>query len=581
MAPQPFDPWNLWKRGFTQMTRILGCFVLVATLCAAASAGVNPGSISGYVKNTGGVPQMGATVELISATGQLQVVYTDVKGYFSLPGLVAGSYDLHVSAPSFVPTLREDVVLAAGASKIVNITLNTLFEAVSMLPPLKKSDTDDDSWKWTLRSTANRPVLRFDGDTALIVESQPEGQPLKATLAMMAGAASEGYGSASDLGTAFNVEQSIFHTGTLGFAGDLGYATGTPDGVIRASYTHDNNDGFQQSVSLIVRRFAAPDTVPHGGALDAVAISYSNGFSVGDLLDFRMGAEAQNIQFLGRGANAFRPSATADFHLGTNTILEYRYATSEPTTRASKGFDSAPADLSEAAPRMTLVDGNPLLESAHHHEVSLSERIGDNNKFQLAYYNDRIKDPALLGVGYVNGDSDDVLPDIYSGTFSYNGGELRAQGVRFVYKRKLSDNLSATLDYAYGGVLELGQPGISWFSVSDNLYHAWRHSAALKLNGSLPHCKTKWIASYRWTSGQALLPVDLFNTSAGQTDPYLNLFVRQPLPHFHGMPGQMEALIDVRNLLAQGYVPVIGPDGNTVYLVQSARSVRGGLAFTF
>jgi hypothetical protein len=28
-------------------------------------------------------------------------------------------------------------------------------------------------------------------------------------------------------------------------------------------------------------------------------------------------------------------------------------------------------------------------------------------------------------------------------------------------------------------------------------------------------------------------------------------------------------------------VPVVGPDGSTVYLVQSARSVRGGLAFTF
>jgi len=37
----------------------------------------------------------------------------------------------------------------------------------------------------------------------------------------------------------------------------------------------------------------------------------------------------------------------------------------------------------------------------------------------------------------------------------------------------------------------------------------------------------------------------------------------------------------VRNLLAQGYVPVIGPDGSTVYLVQTARSVRGGLAFSF
>ena len=37
----------------------------------------------------------------------------------------------------------------------------------------------------------------------------------------------------------------------------------------------------------------------------------------------------------------------------------------------------------------------------------------------------------------------------------------------------------------------------------------------------------------------------------------------------------------MRNLLAQGYLPVIGRDGRTLYLVQSARSVRGGLAFVF
>ena len=109
----------------------------------------------------------------------------------------------------------------------------------------------------------------------------------------------------------------------------------------------------------------------------------------------------------------------------------------------------------------------------------------------------------------------------------------------------------------------------------------WRHSAALKLNGTVPRWKTEWIISYRWTSGPAVTPVDLFNASAGQTDPFFNLFVRQPIPHVHLMPGHMEALIDLRNLLAQGYVPVIGPDGNTVYLVQSARSIRGGVAFTF
>ena len=53
------------------------------------------------------------------------------------------------------------------------------------------------------------------------------------------------------------------------------------------------------------------------------------------------------------------------------------------------------------------------------------------------------------------------------------------------------------------------------------------------------------------------------------------------MPRMHFVPGKMEAMIDLRNLLSQGYLPVVGPDGKIVYLVQSARSVRGGLAFTF
>jgi hypothetical protein len=70
----------------------------------------------------------------------------------------------------------------------------------------------------------------------------------------------------------------------------------------------------------------------------------------------------------------------------------------------------------------------------------------------------------------------------------------------------------------------------------------------------------------------------MFNSSPGQSDPYLNIFIRQPIP---ALGGRIEALIDIRNLLAQGYVPVLGQDGQTVYLVDSARSVRGGVAFTF
>ncbi|HZD30934.1 MAG TPA: hypothetical protein VE779_04655, partial [Candidatus Angelobacter sp.] len=142
-------------------------------------------------------------------------------------------------------------------------------------------------------------------------------------------------------------------------------------------------------------------------------------------------------------------------------------------------------------------------------------------------------------------------------------------------------DISGTLDYAYGGVLDLEHPGIGWDAIRSDMHPAWRHSAAIKLNGTVRRWNTEWIVSYRWTSGAALTPVDMFNASNGQTDAFFNLYVRQPIPHMHLVPGRMEALIDLRNLLAQGYVPVVGPDGSTVYLVQSARSVRGGVAFTF
>jgi hypothetical protein len=563
-------------------TRILALFAVAVSLCVAAASGVDPGSISGYVRDSAGIAQMGATVEVAGNAGQHQVAFTDAKGFFRISGLQAGSYALRVSAPSFLPALREDVALAAGAGKVLNITLNTLFEAIRMMPELKRSADEDDSWKWTLRSTANRPILRFEAGAPIIVESSQQDRSTKGTLAFMAGGSNEGYGSAADLGTAFNVEHSIFRTGVIGLAGDLGYpGGGTPDGVVRVSYRRPNEDGWTPAIAVTMRRFSTPDSVPHGGALQALAMSYSDGFSIGDLVDFKFTGDAQTIQFLGRAVNSFRPAGTADLHLTPDLTLEYRYTTEEPNTRASKGFDTAPADLSENAPRLTMVDGVPLLENAHHHEVSLSQRFG-NNKVQVAYFNDRIKDPALLGVGDVGFGADDILPDVYSGTFSFNGGLLEAQGVRLVMQRRFSNGITATVDYAYGGVLGLDQSNVDWNAVRGSLEHGWRHTAALKLNGGVPHCKMRWIASYRWTSGDnTLTPVDMFNASAGQADPYFNVFLRQPLPHVHGMPLNMEAIIDLRNLLAQGYVPVMGPDGKTVYLMQSARSVRGGLAFTF
>jgi hypothetical protein len=276
----------------------------------------------------------------------------------------------------------------------------------------------------------------------------------------------------------------------------------------------------------------------------------------------------------------FRPFGAADFHVSPNTVLEYAYTTSEPDSRLEKGFDSVPMDPDESTPRVSMTAYSPTVEHAHHNEVSISRRIGRTN-LQLAAYADRVSDPALSGVGEFTTDNGTVLPDVYSGTFTYQGSNFHTEGARFVVQRQLTPNVTAAFDYAYGGVLDLAAPNVSLANVSESSVLRRRQSAAGKIAGTLPKSKTRWMASYRWVSGEALTPVDMFNASAGRADPYLNLFFRQPIPGTGFFPGHIEAIVDLRNLLAQGYVPVLGSDGHTVYLVQSARAVSGGVAFTF
>jgi hypothetical protein len=557
------------------MLHKLGYLMLALGLSFPTAASVRPGSISGYVRNAAGVPQMGAVVEVLGVASQSLRVFTNDKGYYTAAGLLPGFYSIKVSAPAFLPSLRERVGLRPGSSMLVNVTLNTIFESFQ-LSPIQGGHLDDD-WKWTLRSMANRPVLRMVDDSPVIVSKEAsDDSALKGSVSFVAGGGSDNYGS-SDLTTGFSLEHSLFSQGIVAVNGNVGYGAGQPATAIRASYSHNLPNGSHPEVAFTMRRFASPD--PNLHSLQALTLSASDGITVGNFLDLNFGSELQSIQFMGK-VNAFRPYGSADIHLSPNTVLEYRFATTVPNTRLAKGFDSAPMDLSETDPRISLAAFAPGVESAHHNEVSLSRRLG-NTSFQVAVFSDRISNTALMGVGDVSSIGGEVLPDVYSGTFTYRGSDLSTRGMRAVLERKLNSDLRATLDYSYGGVLDLAGSGRQLETTRGSLRTVSRHAMSGKMSGTVPRAKTKWIASYKWTSGQALTPVDMFNVSAGQADPFLNLFVRQPIPSMGFLPGHMEALLEIRNLIAQGYVPVMGRDGQTLYLVQSARSVRGGVAFTF
>jgi len=129
--------------------RKLGYLVVALGLAFPAWCAERSGSISGYVHNANGVPQMGAAVELLGpAIGSVRV-FTDERGFFTASGLFPGTYSVKASATAFLPTLREKINVRAGASVLLNLTLNTLFDAVQFAP--RRGGEDDGDWDWVLR----------------------------------------------------------------------------------------------------------------------------------------------------------------------------------------------------------------------------------------------------------------------------------------------------------------------------------------------------------------------------------------------------------------------------------------------
>ncbi len=559
----------------------LGWLLSLLALAMPAFAG-SSGAISGTVKSADGTPQMGAAVEIFSATGSFDPVllYTDQAGRFSANHILPGIYSVKVSAASFLPSLRDHLSLRSGAHIVVNLTVNTLFEAIQLLPARQKTPEDEDDWRWTLRSTANRPILRLVNDEPLVLVShsgRKEDRTLKARVVFVAGGGAAAFGGSDNYTTLFGLDQAISANDTIAFNGQVGYANGEPTGAVRSSYSHHFQNGQDPHFAFTLRRSAPVGT--QGNTLNSMQWSYSDKQTIADFIELKYGSELETVQFLKR-VSRLRPFGSMAVHLSPATKVEYSYATAEPLSSFDRAFTEA--DLTDTAPRVSISGKIANLERACHQEVAVSHKMGKTN-LQAAVFYDGIKDIALTGDGIATAQDPYFLPDYSADTFTYNGGNLHSTGLRLVMERKLTNGVTAILDYAMGDVIEPhgATAQASWQEVKGNFHQMKAHTIAAKMSGKIPVLQTRLGVSYKWSSEASVTQVDAFNASPGQADPFLGVYLHQPIPGGTFLPGKLEALVDVRNLLAEGYRPFLAADGHTLYLAQAVRAVRGGLAFTF
>ena len=101
-----------------------------------------------------------------------------------------------------------------------------------------------------------------------------------------------------------------------------------------------------------------------------------------------------------------------------------------------------------------------------------------------------------------------------------------------------------------------------------------------RASATLPATATRVTTTYEWTDYSALMPAHYYVTQKAYPEPGLNIHLSQPIPSFPGLPGRLEANLDLRNVMAQGYLP-LSVAGRRAIMTQNPRALRGGLSFIF
>jgi hypothetical protein len=560
----------------------LAGFAVLIALGAAPAFAAAAASVHGYVRDSSGAPQIGAEVQLLRPDlSVVTSVYTDSKGEFVIASLLPGNYALKAMGPSFLPALREN--LRIRRATVVNLTLNTLYEVMQWLPAQPRAgDAQQDDWAWTLRSAANRPLLRWLEDGPLMVVTDGPGAAPKLKARLMATGQAGTFGESGERITTA-VEDTP--TDSRELLARVDFAPGTNAGM-ESMLGFRQDLGFAGSVESVAAVTIHPEEIDGAGdaGLDEAAIRTAETMRLGEAIE----AEAGSTEVLARlggqspaAAMVGLPFATVTWHAG-NTSAHYRMA----TMVSAPGF----GDETEAAawqPELAERNGDLVVERGLHQEVGVEHRT-DSSSAAILVYSDSVRDPILEAMTrFAAGDSAAspvaaaALLDTASGLLRTAGPAFSAAGVEATFTRRLSRSSHVAVGYANGAALVMpAMPAAAGFT--QVLATARPHRAeayTLSLSGTLDGSGTRWRASYRWQPDDTVTAVAPYTLDAAE--PYLSLHLRQPIHLTRDGSGGVEALLDVRNLLAEGYRPYILSDGSVLIFAQDQRALRAGLAFTF
>ncbi len=533
------------------------------------------------MRDSAGVPQIGAQVQLLRVDlTVIASVYTDSSGRYLISSILPGRYAVKAMGAWLLPSLRENVRVRSNT--VVNLTLNSLYEAMQWLPAEPRDgNSQKDDWAWTLRSAANRPLLRWLEDGPLVVVADEAGTHprLKARLV-----ATGQEGAFNESGERISAALEETPSDSRELLARVDFAPDT-DGGMESMLGFRQDLGFAGSVQSVAAVAVHPEVSSAGRAegLDEAAVRSWETIYLGDEFE----GEAGSSQVLARLSStspqtmvAVLPFASVGWRDG-NSSVGYRMTTFLPGTR-----DAGDTEARSWLPGLSARDGSLAIEHGLHQELGW-ERRTDLSGLSVAVFAERLDNPVLEAMSHFaagNSISSAVLLDPISGLIHVSGPGFSTAGMEAAFGRRMPGGNHLQLSYANGnalvlsGAAELPQSA-SLAQVLASAQPRRTQTYALSLSGTLDGTKTRWRASYRWQPEDTVTQVAPFAVDASA--PWLNLHLRQPIHLCRNGCRDIDALFEVNNLLAQGYRPYFLSDGSLLIFAQDQRSIRAGLAFSF
>ncbi|PYX40950.1 MAG: TonB-dependent receptor, partial [Acidobacteria bacterium] len=252
--------------------------IAVSAVCfwsGLATAQVAGATLSGLVTDSSQAAIANATVTTKNlATGEARVVQTNGEGFYSVPNLLPGSYDVSVAAKQFTTTLQKGIVLTVGAQQALNISLKPgkVSEVVEVMstPPDVQTATSAVSSTVDSRTVRELPLNGRDWTTLATLEPGVLSVPNQATTSFNANKGNRGFGNQlTDSGHRPNENSYRLNGLTIN-----DYSNAAPGGATGLNLGVDSVQEF----SVITTGYTAEYGRTSGAVINAITKSGTNKF---------------------------------------------------------------------------------------------------------------------------------------------------------------------------------------------------------------------------------------------------------------------------------------------------------------